>query len=151
MEEKILVEWDDRYLVGIPLIDDQHKELVNMTNTLYEGCLAGDEAARAYFMNAIHGTVDYVKYHFAAEEKILEHVKFPELAEHKREHESFVKQVFEEVKSFETGKKFVPNVFVRYLKDWILTHIAMKDKKYAAYIHNLKKQGILKAQIGVNS
>jgi hemerythrin len=146
MEDKILVEWDERYSVGIPLVDDQHKELVNMTNTLYEGCLAGDEAARAYFLQAIHGTVEYVKYHFAAEEKILENVNYPDILEHKRAHEGFVKNIFEDVKSFQTGKKFVPNVFVRYLKDWILTHIAVEDKRYAEYILNLKKQGLLESK-----
>jgi hemerythrin len=150
MDDKILVEWDDRYSVKIQLIDDQHKELINMTNTLYEGCLAGDEAARSYFLEAVHGTVDYVKYHFAAEEKILENVKYPGFAEHKREHEGFVKKIFEDVESFQGGKKFVPNVFVRYLKDWILTHIAVEDKKYAEYILNLKKQGALSSTIGVS-
>jgi hemerythrin len=114
-----------------------------MTNDLYKGCLQGDDAARAYFMKAVHGMVDYVKYHFAAEEQILGNIKYPDLAEHKREHEGFVKKVFEEVKSFEQGKKFIPNVFVRYLKDWILTHIAVQDKKYAEYIINLKKRGVL--------
>jgi hemerythrin len=148
MEDNILVEWDARYSVGIQLIDDQHKELVNMTNTLYAGCLAGDEAARAYFLEAIHGTVDYVKYHFAAEEKILENVKYPNIFDHKRAHESFVKKIFEDVKSFQSGKKFIPNVFVRYLKDWILTHIAVEDKKYAEYILNLKRKGALARKAG---
>jgi hemerythrin len=147
MDEKILVEWDERYSVGIPLVDEQHKELVTMTNTLYEACLAGDEAARAYFLQAIHGTVDYVKYHFAAEERILENVKYPGIIEHKKAHEGFVKKIFEDVKSFEGGKKFVPNVFVRYLKDWILTHIAVEDKKYAEYILHLKKQGALNSKV----
>jgi hemerythrin len=142
-ESKILVEWDDRYAIGIPLIDDQHKELIELTNTLYAGCLAGDEAARVYFMEAVHGVVDYVKYHFSAEEKILEKIDYPFLMEHKRAHEGFVKQVFDDVKSFEGGKKFVPNVFVRFLKDWILTHIAVEDKRYAEYIMNLKRQGAL--------
>jgi hemerythrin len=148
MEDNILVEWDDRYSVGIQLVDDQHKELVNMTNTLYAGCLAGDEAARTYFLEAIHGTVDYVKYHFAAEEKILENVTYPDIFEHKKAHEGFVKKIFEDVKSFQSGKKFIPNVFVRYLKDWILTHIAVEDKKYAEYILNLKKKGVLAQKIG---
>ncbi|MDR2434120.1 MAG: bacteriohemerythrin [Treponema sp.] len=143
MEDGILVEWDNRYSVGIQLIDDQHKKLIEMTNTLYKGCLEGDEAARSYFMETIHETVDYVKYHFSAEEKLLGNVKYPELAEHKREHEDFVKKVLEEVGTFQSGKKFVPNVFVRFLKDWVLTHIAVQDKKYAQYILNLKKQGLL--------
>ncbi|MDR2102840.1 MAG: bacteriohemerythrin [Treponema sp.] len=141
MADDILVEWDDRYAIGIPLIDEQHKKLVDMTNDLYKGCLKGDAEARDYFMKAVHGTVDYVKYHFAAEEKILENIKYPDIVEHKREHEGFVKKLFEDVKSFEEGKKFVPNLFVRYLKDWILAHIAVEDKKYAEYIFSLKKQG----------
>jgi hemerythrin len=41
------------------------------------------------------------------------------------------------------GKMFVPNTFVRFLKDWILTHIAVSDKKYSTYIFDLKKQGKL--------
>jgi hemerythrin len=143
MPDDILVEWENRYSLGIPPIDEQHKKLVEMTNDLYRGCLQGDDAARRYFMDAVHGVVDYVKYHFTAEERILENIKYPDIVEHKREHEGFVKKIFEDVKSFEEGKKFVPNVFVRYLKDWILTHIAVQDKKYAEYIIKLKKRGAL--------
>jgi hemerythrin len=94
-------------------------------------------------MTAVKGTVDYVKYHFRAEGKLMENVKFPESAEHKRQHEDFVKQILEDVQSFQEGKKFIPNVFVRFLKDWILSHIAVLDKRYASYILNLKKQGAL--------
>ncbi|MDR3334741.1 MAG: bacteriohemerythrin [Treponema sp.] len=147
MEEKnVLVEWEDRYSVGIPFIDDQHKELIKMTNTLYEGCLQGDEAAKAYFKETIRGAVDYVKYHFAAEEQILEKIKYPGLPKHKEQHETFVKQVLRDVQSFESGKSFVPNVFVRYLKDWVLTHIAVSDKMYSEYIQNMKKKAGNKAQ-----
>jgi hemerythrin len=143
MESEILVEWEDRYSVGIPFIDDQHKELIRLTNELYKGCLGGEVVSRAYFMTAVKGTVDYVKYHFSAEEKLIENVKFPEFAEHKRQHEEFVKQILEDAQSFQEGKKFIPNVFVRFLKDWILSHIAVMDRRYASYILNLKKQGAL--------
>jgi hemerythrin len=147
VDKEIFVEWDDRYLIGIPLIDDQHKELIRLTNNLYEACLVGGEAARVNFRETIRGTVDYVKFHFAAEEKILENVKYPGIAAHKKEHESFVIKVLADVKNFEEGKTFVPNIFVRYLKDWILTHIAVEDKKYAEYILDLKKRNTLKWQL----
>ncbi|MDR1238808.1 MAG: bacteriohemerythrin [Treponema sp.] len=140
MEKKIFVEWEDRYSVAIPLIDDQHKHLIELTNGLYNACLAGTEAARVHFREAVHGTVDYVKFHFSAEEKILENIQFPGIAAHKNEHESFVIKVLADVRDFEAGKKFVPNIFVRYLRDWILAHIAVEDKKYADYILELKKQ-----------
>jgi hemerythrin len=145
MRTVVFVEWDDRYSVRIPQIDNQHKELIRMTNDLYTACLGGTEAAKEPFREAVRGTVDYVKYHFAAEEKILEAIKYPEFTVHKREHESFVRKILEGVRDFQEGRPFVPNVFVRYLKDWILAHIAVEDKKYADYILVLKKKNALKA------
>lgn len=140
---KTLVEWNSRYLIGIPLIDEQHRELINLTNKLYEACLSGDQAANDIFREAARCMVDYIKYHFGAEEKILENVRYPELAVHKKEHEKLIKDVLEHVRLFQEGKKFVPNTFARTLKDWILNHIAMVDKKYGEYILNLKKEGKL--------
>jgi hemerythrin len=142
-EPVILVKWDDKYSVGIPLIDEQHKELIRLTNDLYQGCLEGDDAARDYFFSAVRGAMDYVKHHFSAEEKIMENVQYPNLAEHKKQHEDFVLKMVEDVKSFQGGKKFVPNNFVRFLKDWILSHIAIADARYASYIMDLKKRGKL--------
>ncbi|MDR3147074.1 MAG: bacteriohemerythrin [Treponema sp.] len=144
-ETTVFVEWDDKYSVGIPLIDEQHKELIRLTNELYQGCLAGDAAAHDFFFNAIHKAMDYVKYHFSAEEKLLTNMKYPHLAEHKKQHEDFVRKMVEDVKSFQGGKKFVPNNFVRFLKEWILSHIAIADTQYATYLMNLKKQGKLSA------
>jgi hemerythrin len=139
------IEWGERYLTNIPLIDEQHRELIRLTNELYQSCLLGDDAARAYFLKTIKSVVDYVAKHFSAEEKMLENVNYPGLRTHKKQHEEFVKKVLEDVKSFQDGKKFVPNVFVRYLKDWVLSHIAVEDKRYAEYIFNLKKQGLLQS------
>lgn len=147
MEHDVFVKWDERYSVGIPLMDSQHKELIRLTNDLYRSCLVGEEAARTNFLAAMKGTVDYVKRHFSTEEKLLLKVGYPELAEHKREHEAFVKHILDEAQSFTEGKKFVPNMFVRYLRDWILSHIAVADKRYAAFILNLKKQGALGAAV----
>ncbi|MDR3192036.1 MAG: bacteriohemerythrin [Treponema sp.] len=141
------IKWEERYSMNIPFIDDQHKELVRLTNELYQGCLMGDDVARDYFMKTVKGVVDYVGKHFSAEEKMLENINYPGLGAHKKQHEEFVKKILEDVKSFQDGKKFVPNEFVRYLRDWILSHIAVEDKLYADYIFNLKKKGLLKATL----
>ena len=148
-EPLILVEWDNKYSVGITLIDDQHKELIRLTNELYQGCFAGNEEAEDFFFKTIRGVLDYTKFHFSAEEKLMENVRYPKYAEHKKQHENFVMQMLNDVKSFQEGKKFVPNNFVRYLKDWILSHIAIMDTLYAKYIHELKKQGTLGNVIGI--
>ncbi|MDR2343916.1 MAG: bacteriohemerythrin [Spirochaetaceae bacterium] len=143
-DSQILVEWHERYSMGIPKIDEQHKELLRLTNELYASCLKGnDDESKARFKLTIGAMVNYVSEHFSAEERLLQRVNYPGYAEHKREHDSFVKKVLEQVKEFHDGKSFVPNNFVRYLKDWILSHIAMSDKKYSEYIFKLKREGKL--------
>jgi hemerythrin len=139
------VAWDEKYSTGIQLIDDQHKELLKLTNELFNSCKEGDQSAGNTFRKILHSTVDYVKYHFSAEEKIFENINYPLAAEHKRQHESFVKRVLEDAKSFEEGRHIVPINFAKFLKEWILTHIAIHDKQYADFIHNLKRKGVLKA------
>jgi hemerythrin len=37
----------------------------------------------------------------------------------------------------------VPLAFVKYLQDWVLTHIAKSDKKYGLFFDQLKKSGRL--------
>jgi hemerythrin len=141
--DNIFVKWDERYAIGIPLIDDQHHELIRVTNELYKACLEEDDAGKGHFKAAIKAAVDYVKYHFSAEEKLLENVDYPQIVAHKKQHEEFIMKILKEAANFEEGKKFVPNGFVRFLRDWILSHIAVMDKKYAEYIFYLKRQGKL--------
>ena len=132
--------WEDRYSVGIPLVDDQHKELLRLANALYDTCRQGEEFAKEGFRKATSSVVEYVKVHFSTEEKLMERINYPKMAEHKALHQEFVKKVFEEIKNFEEGKSFVPNAFVRFLKEWTLSHIALTDKALADYIRSIKKK-----------
>jgi hemerythrin len=143
MANKNFVEWIDNYSIGIPLIDSQHRRLIDVTNKLFKGCLGGDDEARRFFLKTIHEAVDYVQYHFTTEEKIMARIDYPEYVSHKGQHQDFVRELVAEVQSFQAGKRFVPNMMVRYLRDWVLTHIAMTDKKMGLYITELKKQGKL--------
>jgi hemerythrin len=128
------IEWEERYSTGIPVIDDQHKELIALTNDLYESCLGGEQAAGVEFKKALHAAVDYVRTHFTFEERLLEQKHYPYLDWHKAQHANFIKQILEDAKRFDRGEAFVPNNFVRFLRDWILSHIALADKSYANYI-----------------
>ena len=41
--EKILIKWDDKFLIGIPVIDEQHKKLIQLCEDLYQALMAGKE------------------------------------------------------------------------------------------------------------
>jgi hemerythrin len=116
--------------VGVKIIDDQHKELLALTNDLFNHCIGDESSERAYFKKVIDKTVDYVKVHFATEEKIMIATEFKGYRNHKMEHDAFVLHVIEQIKTFESGKHFTLLAFTRYLKEWVLTHIAVSDKQY---------------------
>ncbi|MDR0569552.1 MAG: bacteriohemerythrin [Spirochaetaceae bacterium] len=141
--EEIFIKWEERYAVGIALIDEQHKQLIDLTNALYAACRQGEAVARMHFGDALRSAVDYVAFHFSTEEQIMERIRYPDFLAHKREHENFVKKVLKDKKDFEEGKSFVSHGFVRFLRDWILSHIAVSDKLFVDYIMRLKRDGVL--------
>jgi hemerythrin len=145
MKSKNFVEWDPQFALGIPVIDSQHMQLIELTKKLHESCLAGSESATEQFIKTTHAAVDYVRYHFTTEETLLTRIGYPDYAAHKKEHEKFVLEILRQVKAFEEGKRFVPRLFVLFLRDWVLGHIAVSDKAYALYMQSLKRDGKLAA------
>jgi hemerythrin len=145
------ISWSNSYSVGIKFIDDQHKGLLDFVNDLVNHSTGNEEEERGYFAQAIGNAVNYVKVHFATEEKIMLGTSFPGYSEHKRAHDEFVLEVIRNVRDFESGKRLVLLNFSTFLKDWILSHIAIMDVKYSyhlkrlATLNNNAKQHIEKA------
>jgi hemerythrin len=138
-----VVVWDEKYATGIHLIDSQHKELFSITNELFRACLSEEEALKKVFKETMERMVDYVRFHFGAEQEMLQRINYPGYQDHKKMHDTLIKDILESVNEYNYGKKFVPNQFVRILRDWILSHIALTDKLYVAYIADQKKKGLL--------
>jgi hemerythrin len=137
-----LVPWEAKYALGVQIIDEQHKRLFALTNELYEKCRLGENAVHDQFIKTLHSMVEYVTVHFSTEEKIMEHIRYPKIGEQKEQHTAFTMKVIEESRKFESGKHGIPLELVHFLRDWIVSHIAVYDKVLADYIHHLKKSGV---------
>jgi len=137
-----LVTWSATYSVGIKLIDEQHKDLLNLVNDMYNHVNNDDEEAeRTYFLGVIRHIVRYIKIHFATEEKIMKKTEFQGYAGHKRVHDSFILNVVDIIKKYDEGKR-IPLIFItNFIKDWILTHIAIMDKQSFEYLMKIVSRG----------
>jgi hemerythrin len=125
-----LVSWSNALSCGVKIIDDQHKGLVDLVNEMFNHVTGNQTQELDYFNRVIHETVNYVKVHFATEEKIMIATKYPGYADHKKEHDIFVLNVVENIKDYQAGKRLTLSSFTKYLKEWILSHIAVMDKGY---------------------
>jgi hemerythrin-like metal-binding protein len=138
MELQDYVVWKDYFESGIPLIDEQHKTLFRLTNELYNACSCGPAVGRECFLNMIHDFVDYVTSHFSAEQELMETTNYPRAAEHKQQHDDFAKKVLQAGADLEQSKQAVALDFLHYLREWILSHIAIDDMDYVSHIKSAK-------------
>ena len=127
------VVWDNSFSVGFDPIDEQHKVLVRMTNEMFQACEQGVIAADMAFLQIIQKALEYAETHFTYEEDYLSEVNYPHLDEQKEQHEDFVAEVQKSIEEFEAGN-IEPIFLARFLKKWLLNHIAVYDKKYAPYL-----------------
>jgi hemerythrin len=136
MKNRIGIPWDNRYLVDVQIIDDQHRELIKRFNELCSGCRKG---GAAFFSNNVYGLVNYLEFHFSTEEKFLEKIRYPDIAAHAMQHRIFLIDILERIDALKPEQADVDSV-INYFHDWIITHFSLIDRKYATYIHIIRGQ-----------
>ena len=132
-----LITWSRKFACGINLIDKQHKDLVLLVNDMFNHVTGNEKEESAYFNSVIRKAIEYIRIHFATEEKIMLATGFKGYAEHKKKHDDFVLTVIGNVRAYQFSKRFTLFSFTKYLKEWVLTHIALMDKQYFDHLRNL--------------
>ena len=63
------IEWDNSLSVGVDLIDEQHKMLIEKLKDLSDDLKRGHEQDR--ILKTLGFMMDYTDFHFTAEEKVM--------------------------------------------------------------------------------
>lgn len=136
-----LIVWDSKFAIGIEIIDQQHMFLIELCSKLNKAILEKNESEeiwRAHMLEALKSCVEYVKVHFSDEENIMKKYNYPNYKEHKSRHDEFTMKVITTSGKFPTMNRTEALRFVRFLYDWILSHVAHEDKQIAVYLQSLK-------------
>ncbi|MCP5197478.1 MAG: bacteriohemerythrin [Gammaproteobacteria bacterium] len=132
-----LVTWSDAFSVGDPTIDQQHRQLIDITNSLHRAMLAGEgKNVIGHFVDQL---TEYTIKHFQHEENMLEACNYPELTAHRKKHADLVNKVRELKEKLITGKRFVEMETKKFLQSWLIEHIQHNDKKYSPYVSQFPK------------
>ncbi len=132
-----LISWTDKLSVSNKTFDNHHKKLISLINDLFDARMAGK--GREIIDLIFEELVNYTKYHFSEEEKIMLQHKYPALLSHKKEHADFVKKVIELDKNRQNGSLTISTEVGAFLKDWLTNHIMKTDKAYSEFF---KSKGI---------
>ena len=129
-----MVEWSEKYRIGIDAVDDQHKELFRLAGELSRSIQEDLELDKSFLVARLEV---YSLYHFTSEEHLMEKYNYPELKDHLKEHKKFRVKILKFKDEFIncTGKvNKVAGEIVEYLENWTLNHILDTDKMYSPYL-----------------
>ena len=135
MAEYIYMPWNNIYSTGYSKVDEEHKKLVSILNTLYGDilkCKSGEDYTS--FQETVKNLLDYASFHFSHEERLMNLLNYPKYNRHKIRHDKFISDILEKSELYKDDPKLVSSQFLIYIRDWILEHIAVEDKDMVLYV-----------------
>lgn len=123
----VFIKWSKALSVGIPEIDEQHKILVKLVNTMH------DKKSKKNMGDVLNELMSFVRVHFTTEEGYFKRWSYPFASEHIAEHEKLTAKAISFSNRFEKeGAEMIPELTL-FLKDWFENHLKVHDFKYARY------------------
>jgi len=133
------LKWTDDLSVGVELIDDQHKQLIEHINNLEKA--VEQQQGPMEVSDTLSFLTDYTDFHFSMEERNMAAHGYPAFEAHKAKHDEF-KAILGKMESEfrdDGPTPILAESIDTLLVNWLLKHIRIVDVEFGAF---LKSNGI---------
>ncbi|MHB8067009.1 MAG: bacteriohemerythrin [Desulfobaccales bacterium] len=130
--------WDKFYNIGLKEIDAQHESFINLLNRVNESyentseSLKNDEDKMKMYLDILN-LRKYALNHFLTEENYMISSKYPKYFEHKKQHDAFIKKIFELEEEVLNSQELSPQKLISFMLSWFEGHIQKVDKEFGNY------------------
>jgi hemerythrin len=124
-----MLKWDDKFSVGVEMIDEQHKKLFEIGNRAYQ-LLNNEIYIDKYnkIVSILHELIDYTEYHFNWEEEYMISIGYKRMFTQKVEHDGFIKELKNiNYDRIDRDQNNYIKEILDFLFTWITEHILDKD------------------------
>ena len=122
------IEWSQEYSVNVKEIDEQHKVFLSILKDLYNSIYQMDVEQNIDHIMA--QVLNYIKFHFATEEKYFDMFSYDGKIPHIEAHREFESKIIEIRKNIEINKESPTVALADLMENWLVAHINSVDKKY---------------------
>jgi hemerythrin len=127
-----LFDWKDKYAIGSPEIDREHRALFHMVNELEEAMVSGK--AEGGLESLFERLAAYSRFHFRTEEKQMRAQGYPDTEQHVREHNEFIARLALLGKKLSQGEEGTDFETLRFLAHWLEAHVLGADRRLARHL-----------------
>jgi hemerythrin len=123
-----LIEWQERFRIGIPSVDYEHQEMIALLNELYNGITSSRaEIEIVEFLGEIYARISA---HFALEERLMQERNYDLYTVHKAEHEDLLDDIRDIMDEYEDGafEDSMTHLGSR-LEEWFSKHFNEQDAR----------------------
>ena len=128
-----LIVWNDSFSVGIKQIDDQHRKLLGLVNSLFDAMKEGK--GKDIMGDILTDLITYTVFHFSTEEIYFKKYRYPDSSKHKQEHRYLTEKATDLKEKFDKGEAIITVEVMQFLKDWLNNHILRTDRQYSPYLN----------------
>jgi hemerythrin-like metal-binding protein len=122
-----VMEWNDSLMLDRGVMDETHAEFVELLNRL-------GEAPEDKMLAVLDEFIAHTEAHFAQERRWMEHMTFPPLSCHVREHDGVLETAHEVRRRVAAGETRFGHVLARAVAEWFSNHAASMDNVLALYM-----------------
>jgi len=128
-----LVEWQDKFKIGIEEVDYEHRALIELINEYFNAAANKDSnMAVMYFLGEIHSRISA---HFALEEKHMRELKYDQYEDHKQDHERLLDDILDIMDEYHDTANLNEKEFGQRLNEWFTQHFRTKDARLHKFLH----------------
>ncbi|MBE5951577.1 MAG: bacteriohemerythrin [Lachnospiraceae bacterium] len=126
-----MFEMKPEFFTGIELIDNEHRQLFDYANQIYE-LLHAEFVPDKYdnIVDILGKLRDYTKKHFADEEAYMESIQYKKIFTQKVQHQAFIDELdkldLDEISELENQDETIGNL-LSFVTDWLIHHILEVD------------------------
>lgn len=130
-----IVNWVPDLEIGVPSIDDDHKNIVAWINDIDAmGSYNFPHKTLVYVLDCL---IDYIESHFRREEAAMEDCNYKDTDTHKKVHEQFEEKIHTIHSQLMTDPNAVVSAeIIAFVVDWIAGHIVHVDALMVPYIRS---------------
>ena len=132
------LRWSDDLKIGIECLDTEHREIEQAINELQ--IAVDDQGHQSLIGPLLRKVAELTRTHFSDEESMMQSSRYPGMALHLIKHQHLLAQLESLMARFSRGGFQLNEYSIKFLHDWVETHIQKEDLQFALWVNEHGKR-----------